>query len=295
MRLLWLPDRLRAAGLTVVEVDGWRTHGSDAWKPEGVIFHATADKARTAEGDRLDDAGAIGVIRTGRPGLDGPIATAYVNRDGVWYVIASGRCNTARVGWAGPLKGLGNSRIIGIEAENDNRGEPWPSEQLRSLRIGLRAVLAGIGQPVSRLAGHKEHQPSPGPPGETSTKTDPYGIDMAAFRDWVAAAGEDDEMDQELHDKVDALARMIDKGDRGPAGPDSNDTATEAGYGSLSNIALLRTAQKAAIDARRAREAVERIEARPPGHVVISDEQLEQVLRRVLGGVDGATPPGTPG
>jgi hypothetical protein len=110
MRLTWLADVLRAAGVQVVEVDGWRTRGRDDWGPiKGVVYHATADKANSGPADARDDAGAIAVIRDGRVGLAGPIANAYVNREGVWFVITSGRCNTVRVGTAGPLKGLGNS------------------------------------------------------------------------------------------------------------------------------------------------------------------------------------------
>lgn len=179
-RLLWLVDELRAAGLAVAEVDGWRTRGAEPWTPQGAILHATADKARTGDGDRLDDAGAVAVIRDGRADLPGPIATAYVNRQGVWWVIASGRCNTVKVGWAGPLKGWGNSRIIGVEAENDNRGEPWPVDQLRALHIGSAAIMRRLAIPVSRLAGHFEHQPG--------DKTDPHGIDMNRFRRDVAGA-----------------------------------------------------------------------------------------------------------
>jgi hypothetical protein len=184
-RLLWLADVLRGAGVQVVEVDGWRTRGREDWGPiRGVVYHATADKANSGPADQRDDAGAIAVIRDGRPGLSGPIAVAYVNREGVWHIIAAGRCNTVKVGWSGPLRGLGNSSIVGVEAENNNAGEDWPLVQLDSLRRGFAAILAKLGLPVWRLAAHWEHQP-----GE---KTDPHGIDMGAFRTSVAAIGDDD-------------------------------------------------------------------------------------------------------
>lgn len=181
-RLLWLADVLRAAGLTVHEVDGWRTRGSDSYGPvRGVIYHATADKANSGPADARDDAGAVAVIRDGRPGLAGPIACAYVNREGDWFLIAAGRCNTVKTGVAGPLKGIGNSNIVGVEAENDNRGEPWPEVQLQSLRVGFAAILDRLGLSTARLAGHYEHQPPP-------DKSDPFGIDMNVFRAQVAAA-----------------------------------------------------------------------------------------------------------
>lgn len=188
MRVLWLAQKLRDAGVPVVEVPGWQSKGWDDWNPSGVIFHATADKARTGDGDRLDDPGAIAVIRDGRVGLAGPIANAYVNRDGIWYVIASGRCNTVKVGWSGPLNGWGNTRVLGIEAENDNAGEPWPAAQLDSLRQGFAVILAQLDIPVARLAAHYEHQPH--------DKTDPFGINMGSFRADVARvlSGEEQEL-----------------------------------------------------------------------------------------------------
>lgn len=187
--LTWLADRLRAAGLSVVEMPGWKTHCRPGpFDPTGLIFHATADAAHTGTGDTTDDASAIRVIRDGRSDLAGPIALAYVNRQGVWYVISAGRQNTVKTGWAGPLNGLGNTHVVGVEAENDNKGEPWPQVQLDSLRRGFAVILRGIGQPASRLAGHYEHQPH--------DKTDPYGIDMNTFRRQVAdvMAGKDTDM-----------------------------------------------------------------------------------------------------
>lgn len=193
MRVLWLAEVLRAAGLTVVEVDGWRALGSDQWAPTGGIVHATADgAAANPVADVADDDAAIRVIRNGRPGLAGPIANVYHSRSGVWWVIASGRCNTALTGTAGPLKGLGNVNLLGVEHENDNRGERWPEVQWRTALVGWAAICRRLGWSAGRLAGHKEHDPG--------RKSDPLGVDMAAFRAGVAriiaggtpAGGEDD-------------------------------------------------------------------------------------------------------
>lgn len=198
MRALWLPDALRAAGLTVVEVPGWRDLGSGDWNPTGGIVHATADgAAANPVADGLDDAGAIRVIRNGRRGLRGPIANCYQNRAGVWHVIAAGRCNTALRGTHGPLRGLGNYNLLGIEHENNNRGEPWPDVQMRSAVVGWAAICRQMRWPAARLAGHKEHDPR--------RKTDPLGIDMAKFRADVAAtlAGDDEDMvDKEAADII---------------------------------------------------------------------------------------------
>lgn len=189
MRIDWLAQVLRDAGLTVVEVSGWERLGSAMWNPTGGIVHATADgAARNPVADAADDAAAINVIRNGRADLHGPIANAYQARDGRWHVIAAGRCNTALTGTAGPLRGLGNYHLLGVEHENDNRDEPWPAVQYRSAVRGWAAICTRMGWTPARLAGHKEHDPR--------RKTDPQGVDMDRFRADVAAvmAGEDEPM-----------------------------------------------------------------------------------------------------
>src|SRR5688572_5831730 len=188
MRLTWLPEVLRAAGLQVVEVDGWRTRGSDQFDPSGLVCHATAG-SRSAT-----DQGEINVLLHGSSTAPPPIAQLYLSRSGTWYVVASGRCNHALTGWAGPLVGLGNSRLVGVEAANDNRGEPWPAVQLDAYARGVAAICRRMGWSVARIAGHKEHQPAGY--GKASTKTDPT-FDMGTFRAQVgrylagAPAGED--------------------------------------------------------------------------------------------------------
>ncbi|MEW2474600.1 N-acetylmuramoyl-L-alanine amidase [Micromonospora gifhornensis] len=179
MRLLWLPEVLRAAGLTVHEYDGWRTRGSDQWGPiRGITCHATAGSATST------DAGELRVLVTGSTSAPPPIAQLYLSRSGQWWVVASGRCNHNLVGWAGPNKDLGNSALLGIEAQNDNRGQAWPQAQYESYVRGVAALVERLGIPVGRVAGHKEHQPAGY--GKSSTKSDPT-FDMAKFRRDVAA------------------------------------------------------------------------------------------------------------
>lgn len=185
MRLTWLADALRAAGCTVVEVDGWKTRGSDEFDPVGVTWHATAGSRKaTAQGE-------VNVILHGSTSAPPPIAQLMIWRDGTVYVCAAGRCNHNKVGWAGPNKGLGNTRLFGIEMANDNSGEPWPEVQLDAARRATAAVMRRLrADPMKRLAGHYEHQPYKGrPAGETSTKSDPLGVDMAAERKRVADIG----------------------------------------------------------------------------------------------------------
>lgn len=179
-RLLWLADVLRAAGLTVHEVAGWRSRGLDEMNNlAGVICHATAgSRSSTAAGD-------IGVLLNGSATAPPPISQLYLARNGDWHVIASGICYHAG---SGGLWGVaGNDNVIGVEAANDNRGEPWPSAQYGSYVRGVAAILRHLGLPAARAGAHREWS--------TTGKTDPVGINMTTFRAQVAAAiteGDDD-------------------------------------------------------------------------------------------------------
>lgn len=187
MRVLWLADVLRAAGLTVVEHAGWKTRGWEPWDPQCGIVHATAAPATQP------DSTQVAIVRDGREDLQGPIAVACVDRAGRWHVLASGRCNTTLTGTAGPFEGYGNQRCLGVEACNDNRTEPWPAVQYAAYYRGWAAICRRLGWGAARLVGHKEHTPG--------RKTDPT-FDMNRFRADVARvlAGEDNEM--ELTDRV---------------------------------------------------------------------------------------------
>ncbi|ROT31087.1 N-acetylmuramoyl-L-alanine amidase [Micromonospora sp. HM5-17] len=169
MRLLWLPDVLRSAGLTVHEVGGWRDRGSSSFDPHGIIIHETRG-SRTST-----DAGEIYVLLNGSPTAPPPIAQLYLSRTGHWHVIASGRCNHVRIGWAGPFKGVGNSGLLGIEAQHA-LNEPWTDRQYDSYVRGVAAIRRRTGWGI---AGHKEHQP--GGYGHSSVKTDP-SFNMDRFR-----------------------------------------------------------------------------------------------------------------
>jgi hypothetical protein len=138
--------------------------------------------------------GEIGVLINGSPTAPPPIAQLYLARSGDFHVVASGRCNHNFVGWAGPNKGLGNVNLLGIEAGNDNRNEPWPAVQLDAYRRGVAALCRRLGIPASRVGGHKEHQPFPDPvPDRGSSKSDPT-FDMNQFRAAVAALIEEEDM-----------------------------------------------------------------------------------------------------
>lgn len=184
MRLLWLPNVLRAAGLTVHEVSGWTTRGQNTYGPvRGITCHATAGSRNST------DQGEINVLLNGSETAPPPIAQLYLGRQGHWWVVASGLCYHNLVGWAGPNKGYGNDSLLGIEAANNNRDEPWPKVQYDSYVLGVAALVEhkapGYDVELPRVAGHKEHQPYPPPPGTRSSKSDPT-FNMSGFRADVA-------------------------------------------------------------------------------------------------------------
>lgn len=181
MRLLWLPQVLRDAGLTVHTYQGWETRGSDRWGPlRGIVCHATAGARNSS------DAGEMRVLwETGSTTAPTPIAQLYLSRTGTWWVGASGLCYHALIGQRGPHKGYGNSALIGVEAANDNRGEPWPAVQVDAYIRGVAAICRHMGWNADVVVGHREHQ---------NDKTDPAGIDMDQFRARVAALLQEDDM-----------------------------------------------------------------------------------------------------
>jgi hypothetical protein len=196
MRALWLPETLRGAGLTVHEYTGWKTRGNESWGPlRGVICHATAG-SRTST-----DAGETRVLwETGSTSAPAPISQMYLSRSGEWWVGAAGRCNHVLVGDKGPHKGFGNSYLLGIEAQNDNRGEPWSATMLDSYRRGVATICRHESWEAWRAVAHAEHQ---------SGKSDPLGIDMAAFRATVAQLIEEDGDMPTADEIADAVAKRM--------------------------------------------------------------------------------------
>lgn len=170
-RALWLPDRIRAYGVDVIETDGWRTRGSETFAPEVIVAHHTANPNRA-------DAPSLGLVIRGRADLPGPLCQVLLSRSGKAYIVASGRANHAG---AGSWKGIsGNTRALGIEAENDGVGEPWPDAQLEAYFRVAAAMCDGTtpARGAEWICGHKEWAPT--------RKIDPRGIDMNWFRDQVA-------------------------------------------------------------------------------------------------------------
>jgi len=161
-----LADVCRAAGLAVIEVDGWQTRargsgGYDSGQPGHVIVH------HTASGPGSDGWPDVNYCCYGDE--DAPIGNLYLSRDGTVYVMAGGASNTNGSGHDPcgivPDDGM-NSRSVAVEAGNGGTGEPWPSAQQDAYVRLCAALLAAYGIPVGQLHAHFEW---------TTRKVDPAG------------------------------------------------------------------------------------------------------------------------
>ena len=176
-KLTWLPDVLLAAGLKVSKVAGWETRGRrEMGSVVGVMCHHTAgpDAARGTMA-------SLNVLINGRAGLPGPLAQLGLGRDGTFYVIAAGVANHAGPGKWRDQVDTGNSRFIGIEAENTGLvGDTWPDVQMDAYARGAAALLRHINADPIMCVAHREWAPN--------RKPDPrFDIEMPVFRDQVAA------------------------------------------------------------------------------------------------------------
>jgi hypothetical protein len=180
-QLTWLPGVLRHAGLKVAEVDGWESRGrADMGAVAGILCHHTA-------GPRAGNMPSMKTLINGRPDLPGPLAQLGLGRDGTYYVIAAGRCNHAGAGtWEGITEG--NSRFIGIEAENTGLADdsPWPDVQVEAYQRGAAAILSHLGQPARFCAGHKEYALPKGRKSDPPFDMDAFRLRVAAFMDGSA-------------------------------------------------------------------------------------------------------------
>lgn len=175
MRLSNLADHLRAWGLDVVEVEGWKTRGKPfPAAPRVVVAHHTATKRSATK-----DYPSLAVVRDGRSDLPGPLSQLGIGYSGKVYVIASGVSNHAGKGaWQGIS--VGNSKSVGIEAESPGDGT-WTDAQRKTYPLLCAALCDLLGSPASLVCGHKE---SALPQGR---KVDPAGIHLGQLRSQTAA------------------------------------------------------------------------------------------------------------
>lgn len=179
-RALWLPEQLERWGVPFIEVPDWQTRGVDRFNPQGVVLHHDALRSSTSA------LSALSLMIRGRPDLPGPLCQLWIDDDHdltqfrgdpVVFIVASGRANHAGPGgWFGLS---GNSSVLGIEARNTGRGEPWSPLMLAVYWRTVAAVLERIGRHAGWVCGHREWAQPPG------RKIDPAGIDLNAFRENV--------------------------------------------------------------------------------------------------------------
>lgn len=156
-----LAAALRAAGLTVVELEGWQTRGrsgnskySDG-RPWCVMWHHTA-----SAGDGADDADYC-TFRS----PDAPLTNLVIGRDGVVYVCAAGPTNTN--GKGGPLafsRGTVpvdsmNTYAVGIEISNNGVGQTYPAVQIDACFTASNAITAAYGLNADDVANHFDWAP----------------------------------------------------------------------------------------------------------------------------------------
>jgi len=155
--LTWLADVLRAAGLAVVEQDGWQTRarssgGFAPGRPVGVMWHHTATNTSPA-----NDANGMSYGSS-----SAPVANLLVCRDGAVWVLAAGATNTNGAG--GPMAGVPvdsmNTYAVGMECANDGVGEPWPQAQIDAMFATSLAICARLGLPPDAAATHYEWAPT---------------------------------------------------------------------------------------------------------------------------------------
>lgn len=194
MYLTDLANIARGAGLKVIEVPGWKTRGHG-----GMTAVRTITCHHTANGGAKGNYPSLNVVRSGRPGLSGPLSHFGIGVDGTVYVIAAG------LAWhAGASKSssYANPYAIGIEAEAVGvpgaKGD-WPEVQMVAYAKLCKALADRYNLPYSQILGHKE---TAFPAGR---KTDP-SFDMDAFRRRVQQIGKitqaEELVEMEWTDKV---------------------------------------------------------------------------------------------
>ena len=103
-----IATRLRAAGLTVREVAGWKTRGRDfagvspPFAPKGCVNHHTAGPPKVS-GSLTP---SLRIVIEGRSDLPGPLCNVYLGYDNVAYVVAAGVANHAGLPDGGSCRGM---------------------------------------------------------------------------------------------------------------------------------------------------------------------------------------------
>lgn len=167
IKLAWMADELRAAGLTVEEAPGWETRTMASWgrvfDPKGVANHHTVGVGYVYPYTFLHDKCNLLIRRNGNvvtvnagyaydSGAGTPVLLDKVVNDTPWT-------------W-GELAGLPSTRnmnphFIDIEVEHLGDGSFIPAVQYNALLVANRVLCAHYGwDPMTRVVGHYEIAPT---------------------------------------------------------------------------------------------------------------------------------------
>ena len=182
---VWLPEVLRAAGITCHVYPGAMNNGhGDFATIWGIVAHHTGSPAGSTPGP--------GYIAN-HPTL-GLASQLYLGRDGEYTLCGVGQAWHAGNGsWPGIPRNAANKVTLGIEAENSGT-EGWSPAQYNAYVRGVAAILNHLGLPETRVIAHREwyygQKISPADARAGGGKWDPGGIDMDDFRSDVAVQQE---------------------------------------------------------------------------------------------------------
>lgn len=155
--ITWLANRLRNAGLSVVEHDGWKTRGRPAsigsFNPSGVLLHHTA--ARSSSSNPVP---SLSTVIRGRSDLPGPLCHVLIGYNGGCHIIAAGRANHAGEARAsGPMPaGDGNTLYVGIEIDYHPDYQMMTRAQRNSAVVASAAIVTRLGHGRRYVRAHKE-------------------------------------------------------------------------------------------------------------------------------------------
>lgn len=150
-----LPQRLRAAGLKVVVVDGWLSRGRPgSFNPVGVLNHHTGSK--DVYDDLADDlAYARWMFREGRNDLPAPLCQMALSLEGTVYVGAAGRANHGGTAKSSGSVAAGNANSLYYGIEWMLSGTQKIPARMYEAAATLNAVLLDIlGSSVQAVSCH---------------------------------------------------------------------------------------------------------------------------------------------
>lgn len=226
--------RARTAGITVIETPGWEERGNGlagyvSGGPIGNVDHHLVAQLRTDE-DYIQR--CVQLCIDGHATLDGPLCSVMTDPLGRIWVIAglpanhAGRGSSAvreRVragqppGRPGPDDYTGNAWYTGNEAQHPGDSTPWPGAQVNAMAVWDAALAVEAGWTENSAIQHLEHSLrkidcsyATGPtPGATHRQRVAAWIKIMTGQAPASTPDEDDELNQDQANKLDAIYRAL--------------------------------------------------------------------------------------